>query len=270
MDHHRGIHVAEHAGFHQLDLAGAALLGRGSDHLDLAGERQRAERHGQRRAGARPGGGDDVVTARVSGAGEGVVFGHDRHARPPSGPGNDRAKRRGHAAHERGRGIGSDRSCRQACGDIDQREREKRDQPKRQDVGEGVDPRQVLPHHLWIGWQQLFVRIEPEHPVAGRLIDGEVSRGAEVIVPGEGSNIAAVLQREVEFVLMLLQVAAVLRPAVGQHSQERDAFRLEERQHPVIQEISRRVVAAAAPAQLRFPDRRSQCSPRPQAIQLRE
>jgi hypothetical protein len=46
-----------------------------------------------------------------------------------------------------------------------------------------------------------------------------------------------VLQRQVQLVLVLLQVADVLRAAVGQHAQERDAFGLEERQHPVIEGV---------------------------------
>ena len=39
---------------------------------------------------------------------------------------------------------------------------------------------------------------------------------------------------EIEFVFVMLGIAAILRAAVGQHPIERDAMLLEERQHAVV------------------------------------
>ena len=49
-----------------------------------------------------------------------------------------------------------------------------------------------------------------------------------------------IFQRQVELVLVPLRVAAVFAAAIGQHSAERDDVLLEERQHPVIEQIGRR------------------------------
>jgi hypothetical protein len=49
-----------------------------------------------------------------------------------------------------------------------------------------------------------------------------------------------VLDREVKLALVPLRVAAELAATVGQHAQQLNRMRLEGRQHPVIQEISRR------------------------------
>src|SRR5262249_61448313 len=84
VDHHRRVHVAEHAGLEQLDLAAAALLGRGADDVNAPLWEPVADR---RQPGARPGPGgrDRVVTARVPDRRERVVLAPDRDARPLAG-----------------------------------------------------------------------------------------------------------------------------------------------------------------------------------------
>jgi hypothetical protein len=49
-----------------------------------------------------------------------------------------------------------------------------------------------------------------------------------------------ILDREVELVPVSFRVAAELATAVGQHTQQLGIVLLEERQHPVVQEIGRR------------------------------
>src|SRR5262249_43023988 len=68
----------------QLDLAAAAFLGGGPDDLDTS-LRQTISNGGQRRARAGAGGGDHVVAAGVTDAGQRVVLAHDRDPRAGSG-----------------------------------------------------------------------------------------------------------------------------------------------------------------------------------------
>jgi hypothetical protein len=49
-----------------------------------------------------------------------------------------------------------------------------------------------------------------------------------------------VLDREIEFILVPLGIAAVLAATIGQHAQELDIVFFEERQHPVVEQIRRR------------------------------
>src|SRR6185295_18664030 len=77
VDHHRAVHVLEHARLDELDLPAAALLGGGADHLDAA-LRELGPHRGEGRARAGAGGGDDVVAARVPDAGQRVVLAQDR------------------------------------------------------------------------------------------------------------------------------------------------------------------------------------------------
>src|SRR5262249_19133396 len=80
VDHHRGVHVLEDAAPDELDLAAAALLGGRADDLD-ATLRQPVPDGGERRARAGAGGGDDVVAARVTDAGQSVVLAENRDRR---------------------------------------------------------------------------------------------------------------------------------------------------------------------------------------------
>src|SRR5215813_13801616 len=49
-----------------------------------------------------------------------------------------------------------------------------------------------------------------------------------------------ILDREVEFILMPLWVAAIFAAAVGQHPQQLHVMAIEEGNHPVIQKVGRR------------------------------
>src|SRR3989442_10575131 len=80
VDHHRGVHRLEDAALDEPHLAAAALLGGRADDLD-ATLRQLVAKRGQRGAGADAGGGDDVVAARVTDAGQRVVLAEDRDRR---------------------------------------------------------------------------------------------------------------------------------------------------------------------------------------------
>jgi len=44
-----------------------------------------------------------------------------------------------------------------------------------------------------------------------------------------------ILQGEVQFILVMLQVAAILSPPIGQHSEHRDLMLFKERQHAVVE-----------------------------------
>ena len=78
------------------DLAAAALLGRGAQHLD--GEAQVVGHLGQGQAGTDGGGGDDVVAAGVADAGQGVVLGADGDGeRPRAGGGHEGGGQVAHA-----------------------------------------------------------------------------------------------------------------------------------------------------------------------------
>ena len=57
---------------------------------------------------------------------------------------------------------------------------------------------------------------------------------------GLGPGVVDVLDRQIELVLMALGAAAVLGAAVGEHAVQRDRLLLEERQHPIIQQIGGR------------------------------
>src|SRR5262249_32605933 len=57
---------------------------------------------------------------------------------------------------------------------------------------------------------------------------------------GLSARVIDVLDRKVEFVLVSFGVAAILAAAVGQHAQQLDLVLLEERQHPIVEQIRRR------------------------------
>src|SRR5262249_12883054 len=54
------------------------------------------------------------------------------------------------------------------------------------------------------------------------------------------ARVVNVLEREMELVLVMFGRAAVLGAAIGEHAAERNAVLLEERQHAVVEQISRR------------------------------
>src|SRR4029450_11692376 len=57
---------------------------------------------------------------------------------------------------------------------------------------------------------------------------------------GFGARVVDVLDREIELVLVPLRIAAVLAAAIGQYAQQLDVIALEQRDHAVVEEISRR------------------------------
>jgi hypothetical protein len=101
VDHHRDVDVAEDPALQQANLSRAALLGGRADDHHAPGERKPGPTRDlrQRRAGAGPGRGDDVVSARVADVRERVVLGHDRHRRPRPGAGHLGPEGGGDAAH---------------------------------------------------------------------------------------------------------------------------------------------------------------------------
>ena len=72
MNHHRRVHVVEVAGIDEIDLAAAAFFGGRAEQRDL--EIEFIRHCGQTNGGAERRGGDDVVSARVSDLGQGVVL----------------------------------------------------------------------------------------------------------------------------------------------------------------------------------------------------
>src|SRR3981189_2352391 len=57
---------------------------------------------------------------------------------------------------------------------------------------------------------------------------------------GFGARVVDVLDRKMELVLVPLRIAAVLAAAIGQYAQQLDVIALEQRDHTVVEEISRR------------------------------
>ncbi|CAM5452128.1 hypothetical protein SCALM49S_05627 [Streptomyces californicus] len=88
--HHRGVHPVERAGVQQQRLARAPFLGRGADHA--YGQAEFVRVRGEAEGGADSGGGDEVVSAGVAEAGQGVVLAGDGHGH---GPGADGGAERG-------------------------------------------------------------------------------------------------------------------------------------------------------------------------------
>ncbi len=56
---------------------------------------------------------------------------------------------------------------------------------------------------------------------------------------GLGAAVVDVFDREIQLVFVPLRVAAVFAAAVAQHAQELDLMLLEERQHPVVEQVGR-------------------------------
>jgi hypothetical protein len=57
---------------------------------------------------------------------------------------------------------------------------------------------------------------------------------------GLGARVIDVLDRKVKLVFVSLRVATILAAAVGQHAQKLDIVLLEQRHHPIIEQIGRR------------------------------
>ena len=56
---------------------------------------------------------------------------------------------------------------------------------------------------------------------------------------GLGAGVIDVLDGEIELVVVMLGVTAILRAAIGQHPAQHNAVLLEERQHPIVQNLRR-------------------------------
>src|SRR4029077_12837689 len=57
---------------------------------------------------------------------------------------------------------------------------------------------------------------------------------------GLGAGVIDVLDGEIELVVVMLRVAAILGAAIRQHPAQYNAVLLEERQHPIVQNLRRR------------------------------
>jgi hypothetical protein len=57
---------------------------------------------------------------------------------------------------------------------------------------------------------------------------------------GLGPRVIDVLDRKVKLIFVSLRVATILAAAVGQYAQKLDVVLLEQRQHPIIEQICRR------------------------------
>lgn len=57
--------------------------------------------------------------------------------------------------------------------------------------------------------------------------------------PGLGAGVIDILDGEIELVVVMLRVAAILCAAICQHPAQHNAVLLEERQHPIIQNLRR-------------------------------
>ncbi len=55
-----------------------------------------------------------------------------------------------------------------------------------------------------------------------------------------GFGVLDVVQRQVQLIIVRFRLAAILRASIGQHADHTHVVLLEERQHPVIEQIGRR------------------------------
>ena len=105
VDHHRRVEAVEDTGVEHLDLAATAFLGRRAEDRD--GDAEIVGQRGKRMSGADRGGRDDVVSAGMADAGEGVVLGADAEVqRPASGRGGEGGVQPGNAVIDREAGVG--------------------------------------------------------------------------------------------------------------------------------------------------------------------
>ena len=85
---------------------------------------------------------------------------------------------------------------------------------------------------------ELLTERNPIELVEHRLVEA-LANSVRLRALGLGPAVVDILDREIQFVLVPLRVAAVLTAAIGEHPAERDGVLLIERQHPVIQQIRR-------------------------------
>src|SRR5919201_4402164 len=84
------------------------------------------------------------------------------------------------------------------------------------------------------------VQALPERDAVELLLHSAVEAFADAIGLRRvsfGLGMIDVLHREIELILMMLAVAAVLRPAVRENAQQRNALLLKEGQHAIVQHI---------------------------------
>jgi hypothetical protein len=103
----------------------------------------------------------------------------------------------------------------------------------------------VLRPRIEIGLQllQRLIDLLPKPDPIALIYHGLMEPLADPVrvrMPGLRARVIDVLHGQVQFILMPLGCAAVLGPAVGQDSVQRDRLRFKERQHPIIQQIGRR------------------------------
>jgi len=97
---------------------------------------------------------------------------------------------------------------------------------------------------IQIGLQFVQVVIELFAKCGGvkLFLDGAMEAFADTVglrVASLGAAVVDVLHRQVQFVLVVLALAAIFRATIGEHAQQRNFVLLEERQHTVVEQISR-------------------------------
>src|SRR5208282_4466209 len=74
------------------------------------------------------------------------------------------------------------------------------------------------------------------------FLDGAMEAFADTVglwMPSLGAAVVDVLNRQVQFVLVVFTLAAVFRAAIGEHAQQRNLVLFEERQHAIIEQVGR-------------------------------
>src|SRR5690242_11144484 len=109
-------------------------------------------------------------------------------------------------------------------------------------------------------WPLLIVLMDPQIEIGLQLVDRTIHLFAErdtvelvehrfvealadavgLRALGLGPRVIEVLDRKVKLVFVSLRVATILAAAVGQYAQKLDVVLLEQRQHPIIEQICRR------------------------------
>ena len=102
-----------------------------------------------------------------------------------------------------------------------------------------ADPQIEIDLQLVDRMVQLFAERDPIKLVEQSFVEA-LTNTVGLRALGLGARVVDVLDRKIELIFVPLRIAAVLAAAVGQHAQQLDFMAVEERQHPVVEEIGRR------------------------------
>ena len=83
---------------------------------------------------------------------------------------------------------------------------------------------------------QLFAERDPIKLVEQSFVEA-LTNAIGLRALGLGARVVDVFDRKIELIFAPLRIAAVLAAAVSKHSQQLDFMAVEERQHPVVEEI---------------------------------